>query len=98
MKYGREDMRSVVAGEVRAHLARRGISGNQAALRLGWTQPYMSRRLSGNVAFNVADLAAIARLLQVPVTRFFDSPDAGTEGEVMSSWISSPPRGLGAAA
>ena len=62
-----------VAAEVRAHLARQRLSGRQAAMRLGWTQPYMSRRLTGEIPFDVTDLEAIAGLLNVPVTAFFDA-------------------------
>lgn len=65
---------TAIAGEVRAWLARRGITGHQAAIELGWTQPYMSRRLSGRVVFNVTDLVSIANLLEVPVTEFFQFP------------------------
>ena len=63
-----------VAAEVRAHLARQRLSGRQAAMRLGWTQPYMSRRLTGEIPFDVADLEAIANLLGIPATAFFQRP------------------------
>lgn len=36
----------------------------------------MSRRLAGRVAFDVADLEALAELLDVPVTNFFERPVA----------------------
>jgi transcriptional regulator with XRE-family HTH domain len=61
-----------VAAEVRAYLGRARLSGRAAALRLGWTQQYMSRRLTGLTPFDVADLAAIADMLDVPVTAFFE--------------------------
>jgi transcriptional regulator with XRE-family HTH domain len=70
-----------VAGEVRAHLARARLSGRQAALQLGWTQPYMSRRLTGDIPFDVADLEAIADLLGIPVATLFDQgPNDGNWG------------------
>lgn len=69
----RASLHDSVAGEVRAHLARARISGRQAALQLGWTQPYMSRRLTGDIAFDVNDLEALAGLIGVPVTAFFDA-------------------------
>lgn len=51
------------------------------AIRLGWTQAYISRRLTGDVPFDVNDLAAIAEILEVPVTAFFDFPViSGTNG------------------
>jgi transcriptional regulator with XRE-family HTH domain len=43
-------------------------------MRLGWTQPYMSRRLTGEIPFDVADLEAIADLLGIPATAFFQRP------------------------
>ncbi len=61
----------VIAAEVRAELARKQLSGVRAARALGWTQNYISRRLSGTVPFDVADLLAIAELLEVPVGAFF---------------------------
>jgi len=38
---------------------------------LGCTPPYLSRRLTGQIPFNVSDLAAIAGLLDLPVSTFF---------------------------
>lgn len=64
-----------VASEIRAYLARRRISASRAAEALGWSQAYISRRISGVTAFDVADLEALAELLDVPVTAFFDSHD-----------------------
>jgi transcriptional regulator with XRE-family HTH domain len=65
----------IVAGEVRAYLGRRRLSGRAAAMQLGWTQQYMSRRLTGVIPFDVADLAALADLLEIPIVAFFE----GTE-------------------
>jgi hypothetical protein len=64
-----------VAAEVRAQIARKRRSGRSVALQLGWTQAYMGRRLVGEVPFNVNDLAAIADVLEVPVTVFFSFPE-----------------------
>jgi transcriptional regulator with XRE-family HTH domain len=60
-----------VAAEVRAQLARRRMSGRRAAFALGWKQPYIARRLSGEIPFDVNDLAALAQLLELPVSEFF---------------------------
>jgi transcriptional regulator with XRE-family HTH domain len=73
---GASSLSAVVAGEVRAHLARRRISGRRAAAELGWTAPYLSRRLTGEIPFDVDDLDAIASLLDMPVVAFFLAPDA----------------------
>jgi transcriptional regulator with XRE-family HTH domain len=62
-----------VAAEVRASLARANLTGSKAAQRLGWKQQYISRRLSGTVPFDVAELYALASLLRVQITDFFPS-------------------------
>jgi transcriptional regulator with XRE-family HTH domain len=64
-----------VAAEVRANLARQRISARRAAICIGWTPMYLSRRLSGEVPFDVDDLGAIAELLDIPIATFFDSPN-----------------------
>ena len=63
-----------VAGEVRAWMARRQRSGANVARELGWTEVYLSRRLLGRVPFDVADLEALAVLLEVPASVFFEVP------------------------
>jgi transcriptional regulator with XRE-family HTH domain len=70
-----------VAGEVRAWLARKQVSGRSAAQKLGMTEIYLNRRLRGVVPFNVVDLAALARLLDIPMTAFFDTPEALRMGQ-----------------
>jgi transcriptional regulator with XRE-family HTH domain len=72
-----EQAAAEVAGEVRAWLARRKRSARSVALELGWTEPYLSRRLTGGVPFNVIDLAAIAGVLEIPMSVFFDIPSGG---------------------
>lgn len=64
----------IVAGEVRAWMGRRHRSARSIALELGWTEIYLSRRLTGKVPFNVPQLSAIAELLDVPVSVFFEPP------------------------
>lgn len=64
-------LREQVAEEVRALLARRRLSARRAATELGWTEWYMSRRMTAKTAFDVDDLAALAELLGVTVIDFF---------------------------
>ena len=64
-----------VAAEVRAWLARRQWSGRAASQELGWTEIYLNRRLRGVVPFDVADLEQLAKLLDLPITAFFQTPD-----------------------
>lgn len=55
-------------------MARHQRSARSIALELGWTETYLSRRLTGSIPFNVAELDAIAGLLDVPVQVFFEGP------------------------
>jgi transcriptional regulator with XRE-family HTH domain len=64
-----------VSNEVRAWLARRRLSASKAAAALGWTDMYMSRRLNNKIPFDLNDLEALARLLEVPVPMFFENVD-----------------------
>lgn len=58
-------LRAAAAEEVRVWMARRKISGVRLAAMIGRTQPYLSRRLTGEVAFDLDDLEAIATALGI---------------------------------
>lgn len=73
----RQSPRGRVAAEVRAEMARARVSGNALARIVGKSQAYWSRRITGDVAFDVDDLAIIAGLLGVPIVRFFGGHDEG---------------------
>lgn len=60
-----------VAGEIRAFMARHNITQSSLAPLLGWSQQYLSRRLTGAVPFDVADLDQLSRAFDVPVEDFF---------------------------
>lgn len=64
-----------VASEIRAHMARAGMTQNQLAIALGWSPAYLSRRLTGAVDLTLAELEAIADALGVTVTELL-SPRA----------------------
>lgn len=49
-------------------MARRRISGVKLAEQIGRTQPYFSRRLNGEIAFDLDDLERIADVLDIAVT------------------------------
>lgn len=53
------------AEEVRVLLARKRISAVQLAKLMGVSQPYLSRRLNGTVAFDLDDIERIAEVLDV---------------------------------
>lgn len=57
-----------VAANVRAEMAFANISGRQLAEKLRVSQPALSRRLRGETAFDVTELAAIATALDVPLS------------------------------
>jgi len=57
-----------VAGEVRAAMARRGVSQTALAAALGMSQAAVSRRLRGAIPLDVKELAAIAEILGVPMS------------------------------
>ena len=69
-------VRSAIADEVRAYMARRRVSAAALGRATGTTQQYWSRRLTGLTAFDTDDLANLSRILQVPMAAFlpFDEP------------------------
>lgn len=56
-----------VARNVAAAMRASGYSQNRLAPRMGFTQQALSRRLTGLVAFDVDELAMLARLLNTSV-------------------------------
>jgi len=56
-----------VASEVRSILGRRMVSQRELARALNVSPNYMSRRLRGELPFDVEELLAIARLLDVSI-------------------------------
>lgn len=59
-----------VATRVRGVLGEQQVSGSELARRVGCAQRYMSRRLSGDVPFTVAELMDVAAVLHVSIARF----------------------------
>ena len=80
------DVNQLVADNVRAELSRQRWSGRQAAVALGVTNTYVSRRTSGTTPMTPSDLSMFAEFLDVPVSRFFaDTQKAPTRmGEGLS--------------
>lgn len=60
-------LRERTAEELRVILARRRMSGSELARRTGLKQAYVSRRMTGEVAFDLDDLEVIATALGVTV-------------------------------
>lgn len=65
-----------VADEVRAHCARRRVTQADLAKGAGKSLTYWARRLRGEVAFDVADLYAIADVLGVSIEALLPAEDA----------------------
>lgn len=68
-----------VAAEVRAEIARQGLTQQALADLLGWPQPRLWRRVADGKAktpFTVAELAAVAGALGVPITQFLPASSA----------------------
>lgn len=66
-----------VAEEIRAAMARRRISQSALAGAIGRSQSGVSRRLKGETPFDVNELVAIARVLDVPVAQLLPAePEA----------------------
>jgi len=50
------------------------MTQRQLAEKLGLPQPSVSKRLSGLIAFDVAELERVAEVLGVPVAQFMSTP------------------------
>jgi transcriptional regulator with XRE-family HTH domain len=57
-----------VGANIRAEMARRGLSQTELASRMGIGQSALSKRLAGTVALDVNELAAVAGFLHVDVS------------------------------
>lgn len=51
-------------------MARKKLTQQELARALGVVQQTVSRRLTGEVPFDVAELSQVAQILEVPVTKF----------------------------
>ncbi|WP_367174130.1 helix-turn-helix domain-containing protein [uncultured Deinococcus sp.] len=83
-----------VAGEVRAHLARRRISNRGFAAALGTTPAWIDRRLNGTTAMTTDDLELFAEALGISVGELLRdavstsaSPDQGLASR---EWVRTP--------
>jgi len=56
-----------VAGEVRAEIARQRRTQGEVAVSAAWNHQYLSRRLTGFIAFSTDDIEVLAGVLRVPL-------------------------------
>ena len=68
-------LRVTIAEEIRALMARRRLSAVRLGVAIGRSQSYMSRRLTGEVPFDLDDLDAICATLDVPISALIGSPE-----------------------
>jgi len=70
-----------VARRVRAAIDDAGISAAEIARRVGKTQSYIARRMSGEVAFSAPDLISISVAAGVALQALLPDVPAATTGE-----------------
>ena len=68
------DISTNAVTEIRAELGRQRLSMQALGARLGWSQPYTSRRLNGVTPLTLRDLEQIAAELGRPVSDFLVQP------------------------
>jgi transcriptional regulator with XRE-family HTH domain len=69
----RQPLRERTAEEIRSLLARRRMSAAHLGRLMGVSQAYVWRRLTGETAFDLNDLEAIAEILEVAVVDLLPS-------------------------
>lgn len=65
-------LRHAVAAEVRAEMARQRVSQSELARRIGEGQPWVNRRVNGDLSFDLDDLERCAIALDVPISTFLE--------------------------
>jgi transcriptional regulator with XRE-family HTH domain len=80
-------LREQVAEEVRALLARKLMTGADLATAIGRSPMYVSRRVRGEVAFDIDDMQRIAEALGVPLLQLL--PEAVRRGQSRDSGTAS---------
>lgn len=65
-----------VGANVRAEMARKGVTQQQLGSHLGLAQASISARLRGRTAFNVNELATVAAFLDVPMESLLPKAEA----------------------
>lgn len=61
-----------IGANIRAELARRGLSQTEFASRMGISQSQLSKRLAGTIPIDVNELANVALALDVDIARLLD--------------------------
>lgn len=98
MEDERNTYREAVAAEVRAQMGRRRITQGQLAKALGMSQAAVSRRLTGELPFDLDDVLVMAQRFNVALSDLIPEPaevlkeGRSTPGEQVAkqSWWKSP--------
>lgn len=71
-----DPVRKQIGDNVRAEMARLGLGQDRLGVILGIGRSQISRRLSGVIGFEAAELVRIAAELDIPVSRLAEAPTA----------------------
>ena len=69
-----KEVNSMVSANVRAEFARYRVSPSQMAERIGISESGITKKLAGTNPFTVAELLALAEVMNVPLARFVAPP------------------------
>ena len=64
-----------VAAEIRAEMARQQVSQQHIADALGVSRQAVSRRITGEVPWDIAEMSKVAAALGVPVHSYMPAPE-----------------------
>jgi len=79
-----DEFTASVAGAVRAELSRRQRPISEVAAAIGVSRTTLSKLINGGGSFDLAQLAAIADYLEIPVEQIFESARLGNSSAVAS--------------
>jgi transcriptional regulator with XRE-family HTH domain len=75
----RSKIAAKAAAELRAEIARQGISYDSVAEAVGISVKTLKRRLDGGKTFNLEELAAVTQFLGIPLVEFISRVDAAED-------------------
>lgn len=64
-----------VVANVRAELERKQMSGAELGRQMGVSQAWVSRRMTGEVSFSLAELRKVADILKTPIDQILGRSD-----------------------
>jgi transcriptional regulator with XRE-family HTH domain len=70
-----ETVEDRVVAKVASELDKRGMSGAELGRQMAVSQAWVSRRMTGEVSFTLAEIDQVAGILQVPVDELLGKSD-----------------------